>query len=426
MKPLLPAATRDRLWAMTTGFPGFHALNAGLAIFYQLVQTLVFARVLDHQTYSRAVAIQVASLYLLPINQSVARANFVLLRERMVKQGFDGGLPETAAAFQFSQVVMLLVPLAVPALIGVRDLEEYSSLAALLFFFTYSNIWFCEMQMTMMATGRPMRFEVLSLARRLVNFASLALLVVVRNFFLFNMILAIQAVVFHVGLINDGRYSRDLFGWPRGLTKSMFHAHLARLWISLQATFAEWLTLNGPYIVFTTRFGIGPGLVAVDAVMKLLRMVVSITRNLSEIALSRVSHALFSGEPRRGRLPAALVVAGGGAGAGMIAAAVAFWPRLSFNLLLGPNNTVPVQAGLPAAIALLAGVTFAAGSHLVGHTGQARAVRLVMWIATAGICAFALYVLGMSASVVGALWAFAFMFGIVSLAALVMLVRLVS
>jgi hypothetical protein len=415
-----------RIWDLATGFAGFHAANAGLSIVYTLAQTLVFSRVLDHHTFSQTVAIQAVGLYLLPFNQSVARGNFVLLRERTVRDAVRGGLPEAAAAFQFNQILLLVLSLLIPPLVGTPSLKDYVSLTSFLFFCTYSNIWYFEMQMTLMATGHQMRFERITLIRRLINYGLLAFLFIVRDFLAFNILLAVQALAFHLFLLFDGDHALGLFGWPKGLRWAPMRAHFSRLWVSFQATLAEWMTLNGPYMVFTARFGIGPGLVAIDAIMKLLRMVVSVTRSLSEIALPRVTHAVFSGQPQRGRLPAALVLIGGGGAAAVVAIAVALRPGLSFDLLLGPNNTVPVAAGLPAALMLLSGVGFAAGANIVAHSGHARSIRRVMWFAAGGVGLFAVYVLAASASVVAALWAFVGVFVVVSAVALVMLARLLS
>ncbi len=419
-----PQGLIRRAWGLASGFAGVHAANAALTILFSLIQILIIARVVDHRTFSQIVAIQIASLYLLPINQAVARANFVLLRERLVRTALSTSLPEAAAAFQASQILLLIASLAVPPLVGATDPRGYASMAMLLFSFTYSNIWYSEIQMTMMATGRVMRFEAMTFVRRVLNYLSLAWLYVSRDFFVFSALFAAQTALFHGYLLWSVARESDLFGWPRGLTRASAHAHGLRLWISLQATFAEWLTLNGPYMVFTARFGIGPGLVALDTVLKLLRMTVSVTRNLSEIALPRVSHAIFSGRPAQARLPALAVLVSGGGAAAVIAAAVAFREQLTFSLLLGPNNTVPPGAGLPAAVAILSGAAFAVGSHLVGHTGHPRAIRRLMAVAVAATIAFAGYAFIFHPGVVQGLWAFALSFAIVGATALALLANL--
>ena len=95
-----------------------------------------------------------------------------------------------------------------------------------------------------------------------------------------------------------------------------------------------------------------------------------------------------------------------------------------FSLLLGPNNTVPAGAGLPAAVAMLSGAAFAVGSLLVGHSGHPRAIRRLMSVAVVAILAFAAYALGVHAGVVQALWAFSLSFATVGLTALGLLANL--
>ena len=410
-----------RVWGLATGFAGVHAANAALTILYSLVQILVIARVVDHHIYQMTVAIQAASMYLLPINQAVSRANFVLLRERLVRTSRADSSPEAAAALQASQTILLLASLAIPLLIGATGPALYATMAALLFTATFNNVWYSELQMTMMAAGRAMQFEAVTFVRRLITYGVLAWLSVSRDYLGFNLVMAGVTLVFHAYLLWSVGRQTDLFRWPRGLSRPMAWQHVHRLWVSLQATFAEWLTLNGPYAVFAARFGIGPGLVALDSVLKLLRMTVLVTRNLSEIALPRVSHAIFSHQPHKARLPAAAALLAGGGASAVVAAAVAFQQQRTFDLLLGHNNVVPPGAGWPAAVAILSGAAFAVGAHLVGHSGHPRAIRRLMWTAVVSTAAFALYALVSHPSVVVGMWAFAISFGVVGVAALALL-----
>ena len=73
------AAVIRRASSLAFGFPGAHAFNALLSIVFVIVQTLIFSRVFDAKAFAQAIAAGAIGMYL-PINQSVARANFVLLR----------------------------------------------------------------------------------------------------------------------------------------------------------------------------------------------------------------------------------------------------------------------------------------------------------------------------------------------------------
>jgi hypothetical protein len=415
--------TPARLKSLATGFAGVHTLNAGLTMLYSLAQTIVFSRSLDQRLYSMTIVATAVGLYLLPLNQSVARANFVLLRERKVR-GEQQGAPDAAAAFNLNQIILILIPLLVPLTLGVANGAEYAAFACYLFFTAYSNIWYFEIQMSMMAVERALDYERISFIRRVISYVTLVYLFATHDFLICNILFALQTAAFHIYVTQIMARGWGLFDWPRGLTGAGVKRHMARLWVSLQATGAEWLTLNGPYAIFVARFGVGPGVVTIDAVLKLLRIVVSVTRNLSEIALPRVSRALLVGDAKQGHLPAILALAGGGMAAATCGVAVVFWEHLSFGLLLGPNNVVPHGAGAPAALALMAGVGIATGGHIIGYSGDHRSIPVLLTTSIVSVVGFAGYVLIAHASIIQALWAAAISLAIISATAVGLLVSI--
>ena len=398
------------------GFAGIHSLNAGLSLVYSLAQTLVFARALDRRTFALTVLFQAIGLYLLPLNQCVARANFVLLRERAVRDG-QPRAAEAAVAFNVNQVILLVIPLLTPLAVGVHGPWEYASFACFMFFATYSNLWYFEIQMTMMAIDRAIEYERLSLVRRLINYGLLAMLFFTRNFLLCNLALALQTLLFHV--IITGRTTRGagLFEWPADATAAGMRNYMGRLWISLQATGAEWLTMSAPYSIFFFRFGVGPGLVTVDAALKLLRVVTAVSRNLAEIALPSLSRAIMAGNTRLARAPAIFALVGGGLVGMVIAVLVGVWEQFSFGLLLGPNNVVPHGAGLPTGVALLAGVAVATGGHFIGHTGDRRAIPILSTVAVVTVGVVAAYTLIARPDIVMSLWVVAAGMAVIAAAA---------
>lgn len=409
-----------------TSFAVAHTVNAGLGMAYTLIQTVIFSRSMPGPLFAQTIAATAIGLYTAPINQAVARANFVLLSRQSTETGAPRGAPEAAAAFYTSQILLLLVVLLAPLLIGAATVGQFIALCAYLFFCIASNVWFSEMQMAMMATGHGLTFERLSLVRRLIHFGLLGFLWLSKDFLTFALILALTTLIPHVLLMWIMREVGNLFSWPRGLTLAAARQHTERLWVSIQATFAEWLTLNGPYALFTAKFGIGPGLISLDAVMKLLRIIVTVTRNLSEIVLLRVSRAIFAGDGTAARKLVLIVVALAGGAAAALGLIVAFAEKSTFDALLGPNNTVPAGAGIPAAIALLGGVGFALGSHLVGHIGAQAAVRRIMWSATVAWAVFAAAMLWFPLSVLQAIWGLAVALVVVSGVAAIQLKRLLD
>lgn len=394
-----------RLSALLKPFPILHAGNAGVSMIYTLGQTWLFAHALDRQLYSQTIAVVTISFYLLPINQAVARANFVVVRRHVVQGGGAHNLPQVGLAFQLSQAVMVLAALAGAALCGPANWTAYLGLAAFAVFNTLSNLWFFELQMTMLAIERPLAFEIASLIRRLANAASLVWLWFSHDFGLFAGSLLLQAVLLQAWLMRRVGRDTDLFRWPRGLTPASLAAHAGQLWTSVQATFAEWLTLNGPYALFTARFGVGAGLIALDTGMKLLRVGLTLTRNFSEIALPSVSRAVLEKRGAAASRAVLAVLAVSALPVLLLAALMVVREHWLFSFLLGHNDVMPKGAGLTFAVALVAGVGFQAGSHLVGHVGRPKDIRLFTLASAISFAGVAGYILIVRPALPQALWA---------------------
>jgi len=230
-------------------------------------------------------------------------------------------------------------------------------------------------------------------------------LVFSHDFGLFAWLLLLQAIIFQIWLMRWVGRDADLFAWPRGLRPADVQAHLVQLWTSAQATFAEWLTLNGPYALFTLRFGVGGGLIALDTGMKLLRVGLTATRNFSEIALPSVSRAVLEKRGRDARRAVIAVLSVSLAPVLLLAAVMVLREQWLFKGLLGKNDVMPAGAGLTFAVALIAGVGFQAGSHLVGHVGRPRDIRLFTLASALSFACVACYILTFRPPLPAALWA---------------------
>ncbi len=373
---------RARLAPVLRPFPILHALNAATALVYTLAQTLVLARALDRAAFSQAIAVTAVGFYLLPVSQIVA-----------------GTLGPA-----------LIVRADPPALaVGMVAYGLFNSL---------SNLWYFELQSALLAIDRPVAFEVASLVRRIANFVALAWLLISRDFLAFGLAMLVQAVLAQGLLMRYAAPFTDLFHFPRHLRQGAVAAHLGRLWTAVQATFGEWLTLNGPYGLFMFRFGVGAALVSLDTGMKLLRSILTVTRSLSEIGLPRISRSLLLGDVRPARRATVIVLGLSLLPAILLAGALIAWEQPIFQALLGPNSVIAAGAGRAFALAIIAGVGFQAGAHLVGYVGRPRHVALFMVAAVASFGIEAAYVLLSRPDAIHALWAVEIAFAATSAAGL--------
>ena len=413
-------------------FPILHATNAATALVYTLAQTLVLARGLDRAAFSQSIAVTAIGFYLLPLSQAVARANFMVIRKAAVEEGRAGGHPEAALAFHVSQGAAVLAGLVGPMLIVGREPPvTIVAMTAFALFATLSNPWYFEIQSALLAIDRPVTYELANLGRRLANMAALAWFLVSHDFLTFTLLLLAQAVVAQAVLMRLVARQTDLFDIPRprAVGRAAGRAHLGRLWTAAQATFAEWLTQNGPYAVFMARFGVGPGLIGLDIGMKLLRASLTVTRSLSEIGLPHISRALLTGAADHGRRTALAVLALGLAPSLAIAGLLLWDERAVFHALLGPNAVAPSGAGAAFALAIVAGVGFQAGAHFVGYLGRAGDVALFTILAIVSFIGAAGWILLGRADDIGALWAICLAFaatsagGLFALSRVLMLIR---
>ncbi|AQR61195.1 hypothetical protein BZG35_05665 [Brevundimonas sp. LM2] len=405
-------------------FALMHAANAVLSLAFTLAQTLVLARSLETTGLAQAIAVMAISLYLLPLNQAVARANFILLRQGHVGGFQDAGAPEAAAAYRISQALLLAASLCAPLLVAPGlDPRAWVALAAFGYFCTFSNLWFFEIQSAMLATERAITFEILSFVRRLTNVAALLFLYVQKDFLTFAIVLAAETLLFQViaeRLVRS--HSRMFSSWSL-TSRAAALTHARQVGVSFQATAAEWFSLNAVYAVFTVRYGVGPSLVVLDAGMKLLRVMLTGVRNLSEIVLPQASRAVLEGKIGRARSLVAVVLGLGALAAIPAAAVVALKGDWVLQLILGPTHPVPDGVGPPLAIAILATVGFQAGSLIVGHIGRNRDISLFAGVAVVASIASGTWILLGSGSVVSGLYAFAAALSVASVAGLLVLAR---
>jgi hypothetical protein len=405
-------------------FAVLHALNAILSLAFTLAQTLVLARSLTTAALAQAIAVMAVSLYLLPVNQAIARGNFILLRQSHVAGQGDAGAPEAATAYRTSQALMLSATLVAPLIFAPHsDQLTWLTLAAFGYFCTFSNLWFFEIQSAMLATDRAIPFEILSFVRRLTNVGALAFLFLEHDFLVFALVLAVETAVFQVIAEHlVGRESRMFSAW-RPSSRRMAQEHFRRIGTSFQSTAAEWFSLNAVYAVFSLRFGVGPALIVLDAVMKVLRVMLTGVRNLAEIALPQASRAILEGRPRRAGSLVAAVLALGAAAALPSAGYIAIDGRWLLELILGPTHPVPDGVGPPLAIAILASVGFQAGSLITSHIGRPAEIRLFSVVAIVGSVLGALCILLASTSIVASLYVFSLSLTVSSCAGLLVLVR---
>lgn len=380
-------------------------INAVLAMLFTVVQTVALAHTLGKVEYSATVAMIAVGLYVTPLNQSIARASFLSLRETTLDSNKTRRVAESTLVFNISQTLLMALAFLAPALVS-DSLHLYMALVLYTVFIVLNTMWSFEIQMVLIAVGEGLAYERVSIVKRLLNFSALGVLYVTKDFMAVGAILCVTTLVAQAWAVRL-MSRKGVLSMREKVTLPRLKAHLATLWTSLVATFGEWATFNGPYAVFTARYGVGAPLVLLDAIMKALRLVLGVTRNVCEVIMSRLSKEIVAGRQR-----ASFLLAGGAlgvsvSGALVVAIGVMLFEKPLFDILLGHNNVVPAGAGGPLALAMLAGAIFQVGSMIIGLFARRR-LATGFTIATSlvsGLLALAIFVF--DASPMTSIWWFA-------------------
>jgi hypothetical protein len=399
------AISISRLRSFVFGFPGVHTLNAVLGLCFTILQTFVLARNLHAHEYIATVAMTAVILYTNPLNQALGRVNFLSLRMDVVREQKSARRDGASVMFYLNNLALFAVAVGAPAIVS-DNLELYLCLVAFTLYAAQTMLWSYEVQMCLLATNRQMTFEAMTVVRWVFAFACLAEMHFLHNFKIFCIGLATTAIASHIWAIQYLLRLKLLVAAPRVSAKELGE-HLRMLWTSVQAMMGEWLTLNSPYLIFVLRFNVGPSLVMIDATMKVLRFVLTVTRNLCEITLPRLSREIFSAGTDK-----ALLLAFGAMGVCLcfglgVAGAIVLFEQRVFQILLGPNNFVPHGAGWPIAVCLVSGVAFQVGSFVVGFFARKAAVMVFTIGAAAISIALGLTVYYLSADQLSAMWWYA-------------------
>jgi O-antigen/teichoic acid export membrane protein len=407
---------------LATGFGSLHVAHTALNLGYTLVQLLVLARGLDQGRYAEVVFLTAVGFYVQPIDQAIGRANYMALRPAAL--GVGGGAGGEVMRFLAAQAALLtLLSFLIPLVFGFADPVRYLGNALYLFGCLFTAYWSFDLQSTVWSADLGRRFAAISIARRLLFFAALALFWTTGSFLAFGAATTAIVIVFMVLL---ARLLKGPASWSlvAPATRNGIAAHWKRFWSSLVFALSELFVLNSPYAVVTALLGVGPALVMFDSVMKVCRLAMAGTRTLAEIFLPRLSRQLLGGEMPKARRGLTLVTGLCVAASAVPAAAVLLFGPEIFDLLLGPNNVVPPEATPVAALIVLISGFYQPATLFLSYLNAAALIRKVARTAFAGAAAFAMLVVVSGAGPVTLLWIYAAFFAAVSVVSIMQSARI--
>jgi O-antigen/teichoic acid export membrane protein len=362
------------------------------------------------------VAITALSIYLQPLNQAVARACFIVLHRRKAQQGAPQGCPEATALLYADGLLMLALSVAIPLAFLPAGSDARLELGLYFLNCVLTNLWSYEIQSSLWAVGITTAFEVHSVPRRILLFATLPVMWLTQDFLLFVVLVNAVCAGSLLVMCWQARRTTPVFS-PRELTKfprASLPVMARTMGSSLVSTLPDLALLSSPYGLFMIFFGVGPAVVVYDTIMKVVRIALVVGRIFSEVILPRQADAQIEGDRTRSKRLLGWAVAATLAGNGVLAAIFALAGPYLFHLLLGPNDVMPPGAALITAALVLLTVPYQPAVLLLSYSGLATPVRWMTAAALVGVAGFVGFLALGQPALMPALWAYVALFGLVA------------
>jgi O-antigen/teichoic acid export membrane protein len=394
-----PAGEADRFLSIPYLF--LRATTAGGGLVGGLVQTFVFARILDPERFSVFILVGTLGIALWLSDIGLVKIVFVRMRAWLL-----GGAQAGASVVWHATAIVILyfllgIACTVLCFFGALILGAgaYGGLELALFFlFTaITLVWFALRNISL-AVDDFIFFEVMEVTRRtlhvgfmlatLVGVSLMAFLVIA------NLIWIALFAVMIARLSRKGALQATVAGFP-GHLRSFFRDN--RKEVVSGGTYAvnEFYLYNFAYAIVPVAYGLGAPTIILDTLFKVIRGATVLYSAACDVALPRQTRAHSEGD-RKSIVLATWMAAGLASLPGIaICIALAFFSEPMFRLLLGESAVMPQAISHLMIILLAANLVQTVSNFLLIHTGYfkviARLSVLVSLAATlvAGIAVFA-------------------------------------
>jgi O-antigen/teichoic acid export membrane protein len=359
------------------------ASTAAAAIAGGLVQTFVFARVLNPQDFSIFILIGTFGLSLWLFDLGAAKILYVRQRERHLTASTDEAVPaQSSAVVLLYALIVLTGSLLCFSVMAARpsvSLERATECALFFSFSALNLVWF-PLRNVSNAVDEFIAFETLEAVRRVGHIALiLAMLIglpIFISMLLANLLWFVVLAACIARLARKGALALQITGAFAALT-AFWRSNRTELLRSGNYAMAELTVYNFPYMVVPLMFGLGAPTIILDTVFKIFRGATLIYAAGLDPLVPRQTRAFA--ERDAATLKKATLLATVLCAIPTVALCALLWfagDRV-FAVLLGPAATVP-PAVIPILIVLLvANMIQNVASCLLQHTGFFREIARV-------------------------------------------------
>ena len=395
LAPSQPQTTFGR-WLARTPFAGLLSLRymvlrgwtAGGGILAGLVQTFVFARVLDPETFSLFILVGALGVSMWLFDLGFSRILFVRMRERFLA-GQDTlaiGAQANAVAIFYAVLIgaVALLCILVAASRPSVDMLEAIELGLFFFFSAFNLTWFVFRNASL-AVDDYIYFETLESCRRVAHIALMLALLAGLPFVAFITLInagwAVLIALASVRLINRRALTPQFRGMVSRLRTFFRDNRVAALRTGIHAS-GEVYIHGILYLAVPVAFGLGAPTIVVDTALKIFLGTLNLCTAACDLLVPRQT-AAYAARDRHTLVRATLLgVALCALPALAVAGVLMIDAERLFALLLGNAAVVPPSVTPVLFVLLAAGVIKTAPAFLLEYTGYFKEVA---WLSVANV-----------------------------------------
>ena len=371
--------------------------TAGGGLVAGLIQTFVFARILDPERFSVFILVGTLGITLWLFDLGMAKIIFVRLRPWFLGEASrDHDVTRYATAIVILYFLLSIV-CTIACFFGARfyfgsSLSESLELALFFLFTAITLVWFVLRNISV-AVDDFIFFESLEAGRRIAHIVVMLAMLIGLSLMAFvviaNLIWAGLFVVAIIRLARKGALSPTLSGFGTNL-KNFFRENRKEVIQSGTYGLNEFYLYTFPYLVVPAAFGLGAPTIIIDTAFKVFRGATVLYSAGCDVAVPRQTRA-YNERDRRSLILATLMAAGlCSLPCLILCLALFFASDQLFALLLGKSATMPQAVSWLLIVLLIANLVQTVSNFVLVHTGYFRqianlslVVSLAMTVGTA-------------------------------------------
>jgi O-antigen/teichoic acid export membrane protein len=407
------------------------ATTAGGGLVGGLVQTFVFARILDPERFSIFILVGTLGIALWLSDIGLVKIVFVRLRAWLLGGAETGASIVWHATAIVTLYFVLSIVSTIACFVGALAFGSgvYGGLELALFFlFTaITLVWFALRNISL-AVDDFIFFEVMEVIRRtlhvgfmlatlpLIGLSLMAFLVIA------NLIWVALFAVMIVRLSRKGALQATVVGFP-GHLRSFFRDNKKEVVSGGTYAVNEYYLYNFAYALVPLAYGLGAPTIILDTLFKVIRGATVLYSAACDAMLPRQTRAHNDGD-RRSIVLATWMAAGLASLPGIaICIALAFFSQPMFRILLGDSAVMPQAIANLMIVLLIANLIQTVSNFLLIHTGYFKVIaRLSIFVSLAATLATAIAIVA-GADLTGFIAAFTAVYVVSALSYLALALR---